>query len=130
MVKEVKHIYLSDLHFDHKLWLNQLSFCEDELEIFNARLGELIKRNNTTDFAGSAESLQNRIIRQNEVVDELKHEIKSHEKSLATFAEEHPIAVDHVYFSDHTDLRAKMEVFVKLYDEFKNEFSRFSAKWL
>jgi hypothetical protein len=45
------------------------------------------------------------LIRQKEVLDELRHDIKIHEHNLASFAEEHPIAVDHVYFTDHLDFR-------------------------
>lgn len=129
MLKERKHIYLSDLHFENKLWLNQLAFCEDEISIYDSRLADLIEKNNSMDFAGSAEALQNRLIRQRDVIDDLKHEIRAREKSLASYAEEHPIAVDHVYFTDHQDLRGKMERFSQLYAELKDEFNRFTAKW-
>ncbi len=129
MLKERKHTYLSDLHFENRLWLNQLAFCDDELEIYDTRLAELIEKNNSVDFASSAEALQNRLIRQNDVIDELKHEIRARESALASYAEVHPIAVDHVYFSDHQDIREKMERFTQLYAEFKDEFNRFTAKW-
>lgn len=130
MVKEGKHIYLSDLHFEHKLWLNELAFYKDELAIFNNRLTELESRNNSSDFLPTFEALQNRAIRQKEVLDELRHEINTQESSLANYAEEHPIAVDHVYFTDHTELRQKMVRFKELYSEFKEEINRFAIKWM
>ena len=34
MVKEAKHIYLADLHFEHKVWLNEFDFFKDEIQIF------------------------------------------------------------------------------------------------
>lgn len=130
MVKEGKHIYLSDLHFEHKLWLNELAFFKDELAIFNNRLTELESRNNSSEFLPTFEALQNRAIRQKEVLDELKHEISKQESNLASYAEEHPIAVDHVYFTDHTELREKMVRFKELYTEFKGEINRFAIKWM
>lgn len=130
MLKEAKHIYLSDLHFEHKLWLNELDFFKDEIEIFDDRLTQLEARNTSQDFLAPFEALQNRTIRQREVVDELRHEIKVKESNLANYAEEHPIAVDHVYFTDHSDLRERMVRFKELYSEFKEEVNRFSAKWM
>ena len=124
------HIYLKDLHFEHRLWLNELNFVKDEIEIFTHRLSEVEIKNNGSDFTPEAESLQNKLIRQKEVVDELVHHINSHESSLAHQAEEHPIAVDHLHFKDHTDLREKMTRFSTLYAEFKKEFMRFTAKWM
>ena len=124
------HIYLKDLHFEHRLWLNELNFVKDEIEIFTHRLSEVEIKNNSADFTPEAESLQNKLIRQKEVVDELVHHINSHESSLAHQAEEHPIAVDHLHFKDHTDLREKMKRFSTLYAEFKKEFMRFTAKWM
>ena len=41
---------------------------------------------------------------------------------------EHPTAIDHRSFGDHTELRNQMETFEKLYHELKNEFYRWVAK--
>lgn len=30
---KTKHIYLNDLHFEHKLWRNELSFFKDEAAV-------------------------------------------------------------------------------------------------
>ncbi|MBL7817049.1 MAG: hypothetical protein JNL70_18640 [Saprospiraceae bacterium] len=125
-----KHVYLKDLHFEHRLWLNELSFAKDELGIFANRLSEVEMKNTVPEFTATAESLQNRLYRQQEVVDDLRHAIKKQEANLAHFAEEHPIAVDHVYFDDHTELRDQMARFTPLYAEFKAEFMRFIAKWM
>ena len=124
------HVYLKDLHFEHRLWLNELNFVKDEIAIFTHRLSEVEIKNNGADFSAEAESLQNRLIRQKEVLDELLHEINAHESSLAHDAQEHPIAIDHLYFKDHKGLRDKMSRFSTLYAEFKAEFMRFTAKWM
>lgn len=125
-----KHVYLKDLHFDHKLWLNELTFAKEELSIFTNRLSEVEAKNTAADFSAFAESFQNRLIRQKEVVDELSHAINDHESALANYAEEFPIAIDHVHFDDHNGLREQMNRFTVLYAEFKTEFMRFIAKWM
>ena len=118
------------MHFDHKLWLNELKFAKDELSIFTNRLSEVEEKNTSADFSSFAESFQNCLIRQKEVVDELSHTISEHEAALADYAEEFPIAIDRVRFDDHNEIRGKIERFTVLYAEFKTEFMRFIAKWM
>ena len=125
-----KHVYLSDLHFEHNLWLNELNFSKDELYIFTNRLAGVIDNNTDKDFSAMAESKQNQLIRQKEVVDELRHAIKAHESELAHYAQEHPIAIDHVHFVDHVDIRSKMARFTQLYANFKKDFLRFILEWM
>lgn len=93
-------------------------------------MSEVEAKNTASDFSAFAESFQNRLIRQKEVVDELSLAITDHEAALANYAEEFPIAIDHVYFDDHDGLREQMERFTVLYAEFKAEFMRFIAKWM
>ena len=125
-----KHVYLKDLHFEHRLWMNELNFAKDEMISLTKRLEEVVSKNTDKTFEYTANSLQNRLIRQNEVVNELRHAIKAHESSLAHYVESHPIAIDHVYFTDHEGLRERMARFTTLYAPFKAEFMNFIAKWM
>lgn len=117
-----KKIYLADLHFHHNLWINELKFWEEELVIFTKRLEEVITKWTDTDVKAHLEHFQNQFIRHKEVIDILKHDIRTFEKQLATYAEEHPIAIDHVYFKDHTSLRESMETQQNLFNQLKKEF--------
>ena len=125
-----KPVYLQDLHFEHRLWTNQLSFYKQEVNIFENYLGEVSVKNTNHDAMAGVEHFQNQFIRQKEVIDELVHDIKIHEQNLAQFAKEHPVAIDHVHFHDHTSFRDRMEMFEKIYAELKMEFRRFLAKWM
>ena len=125
-----KHVYMSDLHFEHNLWLNELAFSKDELPIFVNRLSGVMEKNTDKAFEAQAESFQNKLIRQKEVVDELRHAIKAHESELAHYAIEHPIAIDHVHFVDHVDIRGKMARFTTLYATFKKDFLSFIIQWM
>ena len=122
-----KRVHLQDLHSDHQLWLNTLRFCKDEITIFEHRLEDIAKRNTVTEVMAEHEHFQNRYIREREVIDELRHDIKQHENHLEKFAIEHPVAVDHVLFTDHSDLRERLSTFEKLYHELKVEFMQWLA---
>lgn len=125
-----KAVYLSDLHFEHKLWINQLSFCQDELAIYERRLGELVIKYTDTDVLARLEQFQNQFIRQKEVIDQLMHDVNKHEQELSQFATEHPIAIDHVHFKDHTELRDRMDRFNDIYADLKKDFMQYLRKWM
>ena len=125
-----KHVYLSDLHFEHGLWLNELAFAKDELTIFMNRLARVMEKNTDNTFEANADSFQNRVTQQNYAVNDLRHAVKAHESELAHYAIAHPIAIDHVHFTDHVDLREKMARFTALYATFKKDFLHFLTQWM
>ncbi len=125
-----KPIYLSDLHFEHKAWVNELTFHKEEVDTFENRIAEVAKRNTQDEMRAKLESFQNRFIREKEVIDILLHDVNQHEHGLAAYAEEHPVAIDHKHFDDHAELRDRMDTFRKLFTELKKEFYRFVAKWM
>lgn len=123
-----KHI--DELHFEHKVWINNMKFYLDELVIFENRLSELIQRNTKTEVTAQIEHFQNQFIRQREVAQQLISKCNDHEKFLVNQATEHPIAIDHVLFADHTKLRDEVTIYDKIYRELKTEFMSFLAKWM
>lgn len=122
--------YMADLHFEHMQWNNQLRFFRDELEIFKARLAEVVDRNTSQEALSQAEHFQNNFILQDEQMDILMHDIKVHENELVQYAKDHPVAVEHTYFENHDGLEDRMEQFKKIYSELKQDFHRYVAKWL
>lgn len=125
-----QHIFLKDLHYEHNLWRNELRFYKEELGILDNRLKEILSKNTGDEAEANAESYQNRFDIQRERISDLKHRIKGHEQHLVDYAENHPIAIDHVHFTDHAALREEMEQFRKLYAELKESFNRFAVKWM
>lgn len=122
--------YIGDLHFDHMEWLNALRFYKDELGIFEHRLEDIVRRNTHGEVMAELEHFQNQFIREREVIDELRHDIKQHENLIEKEAKDHPVAVDHRYFTDHVELRDRMETYEKIYRELKHDYSRWLAKRL
>jgi len=119
-----------DLHFEHEMWLNALSFYKEELKIFENRLGEVSGKNTDRDMKAKVEHFQNQFIREHEVIDILKHDINAHEQTLVQYAKDHPVAIDHVYFDNHTGLEGRMEMFKKLWMELRKEFMLFLRDWM
>lgn len=130
MANNKNFAYLSDLHYEHQLWRNELNFYKEELNILEHRLEEIVSKNTNNEVEAGVESFQNRFDLQRDHINILRNSIKKHEHGLAGFAQEHPIAVDHVHFKDHSEIREKMDRFRELYLEMKNEFNRFAVKWL
>ncbi|MDL5045478.1 hypothetical protein QQ054_05410 [Oscillatoria amoena NRMC-F 0135] len=123
-----KHI--SDLHFENKVHFNQLVFYRQELELLKNRLEELAARNTKTEVAARIEQFQNQFIRQQEVNDELRHKINSHQEKLVNYAKENPVAIDRVLFDDNDGLADEVIRYGELYKEMKDAFYRFAAEWL
>jgi hypothetical protein len=128
--KAPAHKYIGDLHHEHMMWLNTLQFRKEETAILERRMEEIVRRNNQPDVMAELEHFQNQFIRQHEVIDELRHDVKAHENELEKEAMDHPVAIDHRHFADHDGLRDRMEIFEKIYMELKNEFYRWASKWM
>jgi predicted nucleic acid-binding Zn-ribbon protein len=123
-------VHIHDLHFEHVAWLNELEFYQNEINIFQKRLDELSLHNTGDEVNKGISHQQNQIIIQKDQIDQLKHEFGVYEHQLATYAKEHPVAIDHKLFEDHKMLREKMQRFTELYQNFKEEFRRFVGIWL
>ncbi len=125
-----KPVHIGDLHFDHMEWLNALRFYKDDIGILEHRLEDIARRNTGTEVMAELEHFQNQFIREREVIDELRHDIKQHENLLEKESKEHPVAIDHRAFTDHTDLRERMATYEKLFRELKGDYQRWLAKRL
>lgn len=128
------HIYLKNLHFDHKLWLNEVKFYKEEVSLFKNHLAEVVSRNTQQEVLAQAEHFQNQFIRQHEVIDELAHDIRVREDALVLFAKENEVAIEHRYFddqqADHAALQERVEIFKKIYTDLKTNFMAYLSKWM
>ena len=126
-----KKYHLTQLHAENKFWVTELLFFKDEITYFEIQLARIITNNTAQEVMVKVEHFQNQFIRQREVIDEVKHNIKASENELQAFATSHnEIAIGHALFADHVELREEMDTFKKLYSELKDEFRHFLAKWM
>lgn len=123
-----KQVLIGELYFELRLWLNEFQFYKDEVKIFNHRLEDIVKSNTGIEVMKEVEHFQNQYIRQMEVIDELRHDIKQHENVIEKESIDHPVAFDHRYFEDHSDLRDQVDQFKKIYFDLRKDFMRFLSK--
>lgn len=118
-------VYMSDLHFEHKVWTSQLKFQKEELGFFTKRLEEVVTRWTDKDVLKNVEHFQNAFLVQSNQIDQLLHDVKMHEEGLVDRTKENPVAIDHVRFDDHTNQREMVETQNKLFAELKADFMKF-----
>jgi hypothetical protein len=119
-------VTLQQLHIEHEIWLNELSFYQDELKILERHLLEIVKNNTARNVMKEVEHFQNQFIRQKEVLDELSHDIREHEAIIVSKVKQlNPIQVEKRKFDDHNELREYFSTFKKLYAELKSDFLSF-----
>jgi histidinol phosphatase-like enzyme len=112
------------------VWTRRLKFYKDEIDMFESYLGEVAVKNTSKDCLASVEHFQNQFIRQKEVIDEFVHDIKIKEESLARYAEENPVAIDRKYFEPEPAMTDRYQTFEHIYQDLKEEYRRFLAKWM
>jgi hypothetical protein len=129
-----KHLFLSDLHFNHKLWQNELSFFQQEIGLYEGYLAEVAQRWSDKEVKSELEHFQNQFIIQREQSEILVHDIKLAQQAAANFAKENEVAIDHKHFDDKAGALATMaervDTYKDIYNELKGDFKKFLAKYL
>lgn len=123
-------IKVTAAHSDHNEWIKYLKFCKDELSSFENRLSEVVTANTKKEVVAQVEHFQNQFIREKEVIDILKHDIRALENRLQEQVAANPVATDHKRVVDEPELRDRMDTFEKIFDELKSEFRDFLSEVL
>ena len=125
-IMETKGLY--QLHEEHKQWLNNLNFYNDELKIMQNRIAEIAQKNSSKEVLASVEHFQNQFIIQKEQIDIISHEIKLHEQALEKEVNKNEVAVDHRKFPVHAGEVDKIQSFDKIFNELRKELNTFLSK--
>lgn len=123
-------VKIKDLKLDLQIWENELKFLNDELKIFRKHLAEIVTKNTNKDILAQVEHYQNVLIRQEEVMDELKHELTIENDKLMAEVNKNPEHYFQMKFEDHIELRDKIDTHRKIYREMRDEFYKFLGTWL
>lgn len=117
---------LSELHSEHKEWQNKINFYRDELKEFNKQLTEIVTNDATNEVLVSVEHFQNQFIRQNEVLDIMRHDFKQHENQIEAMIEKDISGSNGIDIASlHKVEKEKLDQFEKLFQELRNEFHLF-----
>lgn len=121
-------ISISKLHHEYHSWITELSFCKEEIIIFEGHLEEIISKHQSTEITAQVEHYQNQFIRHKEVVDELKHDLNIAERQLAAFTKDLSDAgLMNIKMDNHTNLREEVLTQRYLFNDLKKEFRNFEA---
>jgi hypothetical protein len=121
----VTKTHLTTQHQEHAEWTKNLSFYGEEVGIIKKRLSEVSSKNTSKEIKMIVNHFENQCIINAEVIDELKHEIGVYEKELIKIVEQNSVAVEHKLVKDHSELRGKMQVFEKLFNQMRKDLNKF-----
>jgi len=127
---ETQVVYNSDLHFEHRLWKNELLFWRDEIKSFQNRLDELITRWTKKEVIKELSQFQNKFIIHNNKINEFLDEIDAHELNIAKHYEIHQNVIDVPDLKSHNEFRLKIEKERGIYGQLKKEFFKFLSKYM
>lgn len=116
------------LHFEHKVWANELAFFAGELAFFENRLSDLVMRYRDVEVLAKLEQFQNQFIRQKEVLDQLVRDIHVHEQKIGQKLQKDEDIQD-AFVEVHDEMRTRMSSYRKIYGELKTDFFHFLSKW-
>lgn len=117
-------------HEENTEWLKKLDFYKDEISILKGRLEELATKNNAQDVLAEVERFQNQFIIQRNNIDEIAHKVREHEQSLLEEIKSNPVAVDHRKVEYHAVEQDLVNSFEKVFNEVREDFNKFSSKWM
>ena len=131
METAIVKVPLRILHLEHEIWTKELLFYQDELILLNKYLVVVATKNTSKEVLSEVEHFQNQFIRQKEVLDELKHDIRQSEKQLVVQLKSlSDKQIEQLKVEDQEELRDAVVTYKKIYAELKTEFLSFIAKWL
>jgi hypothetical protein len=112
----------AQLFSEHINWLRMIDQTKAQFRELQRRLELSLPQLNHTSMMVRVEQFQNKFIRQREVIDELRHEIKQHENHLQRLDQP-----SHLLLLTHISLRDQFNRFYDLYIELQRDFDEFMA---
>jgi len=112
---------------EHLTWLKHLDFYKLQLDLMKKELSDFAKESSSKKVAPKIEQFQNQFIRQREVIDTLRHNVKQHENEIERMTR---FALEYLrdrVTRDHMVLRDEYKRFVELFIELEQDFHDFLA---
>lgn len=123
---ESQLVLLSDLDFNLNAWKREIKFQDEELDFFEDQLESIALRNLGKDIMRQLEGFQNKIIREKEVMGELRHKIRIKKREVAQakiLNKPEP-----KFFEKQASLREEMRTFIKMNYDLREDLMDFFLK--
>lgn len=125
---ESQLLFLSDLNFNLEVWKRELKFQEGEMDYFQEKLEHIAMRNPGNDVMVQLEGFQNKIIRERDVMNELRHKLRMKKREIAQAKYDNNSEVK--FHEKQILLKDEMKIFVKMHYELKEDMMDFFLKYL
>jgi uncharacterized membrane-anchored protein YhcB (DUF1043 family) len=120
---------LADMLGEHSGWQKSILAYRTELEGFNQHLEEYVKRVPPREISPSVEHFQNQFIRQNEVLDIMRHDFKQFENHVEEAQNGSAPTLEELS-SEKKKCQERLADFDKIFADLKKEFSEFETEEL
>ncbi|MEX1382247.1 hypothetical protein [Lutibacter sp.] len=125
---ESQLLFLSDLNFNLEVWKRELKFQESEMDYFEEKLEHVAMRNLGKDVMIQLEGFQNKIIREREVMGQLRHRLRMKKREIAQAKFQNN---EEVKFPEkQVTLKEEMKTFVRMHYDLKEDMMDFFLKYL
>ena len=112
-------------------WKHELSSFKQEIRHFEQHLEDLSTKKLPKDLLAQVEHFQNSFICQKEVIDKLRHDLPdSRHKVENVFNSIRSVNPEHDGMDAHDALRERMDMFRRIYDDVKADFTGFESEWM
>ena len=125
---ESQLLVLSDLNFNLDVWKRELKFQETEMDYFEEKLEEVAVRDLGKEVMILLESFQNKIIREREVMGQLRHRIRIKKRELVYANSSGRQEVK--FIEKQVLLKDEMKTFIRMHYELKEDMMDFYLKYL
>ena len=116
---------LEKIHFDHTLWLNQLTFALMEIELHEDRLISFIKESSEPEIEDELQTLYKKFEEKKEEVNELKLKIRMHVINNNRLKKSNG-ALSMMTNSDHQQTKDSIDFFRQDFEKLKKDFQQIS----
>jgi len=122
---------LRDFHKEATRWLSEVELWKIELNLFQKLLDKHAPDLCTTQQRMEIDHFQNLIVYYNgELLDEFRHEMRLHEKNLASAVKEEDDVSDVTLRDEHASIHQRLDAFDTEFKNYKKELFEFIEKLL
>ncbi len=114
---------IRELHFDHELWLIEMAFWKQEIDVLDKYLAAVSASYSDISVRAEVERFQNQFIIQRSFINDLKHDVKAQEALIALLEKEiNNKKLQQKKADDEYTIRDRMLTNQKIYVELKQGF--------
>lgn len=122
---------IRELHFDHELWLIEMAFWKQEIEVLDKYLAAVNASYSDTVVRAEVEHFQNQFIIQLNFINSLKNDVKAQETLISLLEKDiSNKKLQQKKADDEYDIRDRMLTNQKLYVELKQSFKQWLSNKL